>query len=429
MKIFYATFGCKVNSCETAALEELMKINGHESASSMEEADCIVVNSCAVTASGENRSVRALRQARRKNPGIITVLCGCAPQAFPEKYAECPDADIVTGNAGRSRLPELLDEFLGRGGRTLGVEPHTKSEIFEDLPFSSLPGHTRAFLKIEDGCDRYCAYCIIPYARGRVRSLDLGSIGRQAASLAANGYREIVLCGINLSKYGEGNGCDLSDAVAAVAKVEGIERVRLGSLEPDLLTDEMLRKMASEPKLCPQFHLALQSGCDNTLKAMNRRYNTDEYIAAKERILALFPDATFTTDVMVGFPGETEEDFRQSVEFVKKIGFLKCHVFPYSIRPGTAAAKMAGQLPKKEKERRAAVMSDAAEEKRRQVIERYVGGCYSVILEQPCEGGFTGYTPHYIPCVIPESAGKVGDIVKVRLLAPENGVCRGEIVK
>ncbi len=426
MKIFYSTFGCKVNSYETAALRQLMEQRGHESAESASAADCLVVNSCAVTSSGESRSVRAIAAARRENPNIITVLCGCVPQAFPEKYSSRQDIDIIAGNASRSELPELIERFAGE--RLRQVRPHSAEEGFELLPFSAMPGHTRAFLKVEDGCDRFCAYCIIPYARGRVRSSTPESISSRCKELAAGGYREVVLCGINLSKYGSDLGLNLADAVDAAA-VEGIERIRLGSLEPDLMTREMLQRMAAQPRLCPQFHLALQSGCDRTLAAMNRRYTTRQYLEAAELIRSCFPDAVFTTDVMVGFPGETEEDFRQSLQFVEDFGFLKCHIFPYSVRSGTAAASLPGQLERAEKQGRAKLMAEAAASARRKLLESFAGREAQVLIEQPSGGRLTGYTRHYIPCSLPLDAGRCGEIVTCRLLPPKGDVCPAQPVE
>ena len=427
MKVFYKTMGCKVNAFETAAIEAMMKARGHETAQSLADADCFVLNSCAVTATAENHSLKAIRAARRANPGIITVLCGCVPQAFPDKYADTDYIDIIAGNRDRSALPGMIEHFSAFGVSTQPVAAHTPTEIYEDLEMTFQPGHTRAFLKVEDGCDRYCSYCVIPYARGRVRSLAPGRVAMRAKSLAENGYREIVLCGINLNKYGDGEGYGLAEGVRAAASPEGILRVRLGSLEPELMTDDLLQKLAEEPKLCPQFHLALQSGSTSTLKRMNRRYTAEEFLAAAERCRTYFPDAVFTTDVMVGFPGETAEEFMESLEFVRRFRFLKCHVFPYSARPGTRAASMPDQIGKNEKDRRAAAMASTAEGIRAEIIASFDGKPAEVILEQPEDGWFTGYTAHYIPCLLPPEAGAVGDVVRC-VLEKQGDHCIGRMI-
>lgn len=426
VKAYIHTFGCKVNSYESAAMAQLLAHSGYEAAPDEKSADIVVVNSCTVTAGGDRKVAQYLRRVRRDNPGAILVLSGCLPQAYPEKAAQLEGVDIVTGTGNRGALPGLIADFLAGRIKTVDILANSQKE-FEPLSAESIEGHTRAFLKIEDGCDRFCAYCIVPHARGPVRSMPLQAVADAAARFAAAGYREIVLSGINLSFYGRGQGYDLADAVDAVCAVPDTLRVRLGSLEPDLLTDDMLRRLAGQNKLCPHFHLALQSGCDATLARMNRRYDTALFCDIAVRIRHHFPRPTFTTDVMVGFPGETEADFAQSLAFVRGFDFLKCHIFPYSARPGTAGAALEGQLSKTEKDRRAAAMADAAEETRARVLASFVGQPARVILEQPDGEGFGGYTDRYLPALVTGTCLHTGDVVTGAIRRVENGRCVIEV--
>ena len=279
----------------------------------------------------------------------MTVLTGCFPQAFPGEALAVEEADIITGSGARRRVLDNVLRFLQEGGRIVDIAPHEKSERFEELPMERLEGHTRAFMKIEDGCNRRCAYCVIPRARGSVRSRAEESILGELAALAKGGYAEVVFSGINLSSYGRDTGTDLAEIVEKAAQVPGIRRIRLGSLEPDLMTEEMIARMARVPALCPQFHLSLQSGCDATLRRMRRIYDTAGYRAVVEKLRAAFPGASFTTDIIVGFPGETEADFEESAAFVREIGFLKVHVFSFSRRAGTPAYDMPDQIDEAEK--------------------------------------------------------------------------------
>ena len=400
MNIYIKTFGCKVNSFESAATAELLRARGHNIIESELNADSVIINSCTVTSGGDKKTQQYMRHIRRENPKCIIMLMGCFCQAFPDRAEKLSEADIVVGTGNRQHAVDLLCEFYNTHRRVVDIEPN-RGKPYEPLAASMPDGHTRAFLKIEDGCDRYCSYCIIPYARGSVRSLPIGLLSEQIKSLAANGFSEIVLSGINLSCYGQGTDYDLADAAAVAALPEEIVRIRLGSLEADIITDEIIKKLASNSKLCPQFHPSLQSGCDATLKRMNRHYTTAEYCTFVDKLRASFDRATFTTDVIVGFPGETEQEFEQSLEFVESIGFLKVHVFPYSLRDGTVASKMPNQIDKAEKERRVMLMSQAAERSRERVMNSFVGTKARVILEQPtASGAFDGYTDRYLPALV-----------------------------
>lgn len=315
MKAAFYTLGCKVNQYETQAMMKQMAAAGYE----VEEhaggaADVLVVNSCTVTGESDRKLRQLLRRLRREHPEAVIVLTGCMPQAFPDKAAELADADIVLGNAQRSAVAAHVEAFLARHERLVDIPHHAAA--YERLSVDDFQGRTRAFVKIEDGCNRFCSYCIIPYARGRVRSRPLEELREEVAALAGRGFREVVLVGINLTAYGQDTGADIADAVSTAAAPAGIRRVRLGSLEPDHLTDALIARLAAQPKLCPQFHISLQSGCDATLRRMNRHYTSAEYAGLCARLRAAFPGCALTTDVMVGFPGEDEDEFAQSLAFV-----------------------------------------------------------------------------------------------------------------
>ncbi|MBQ9960065.1 MAG: tRNA (N(6)-L-threonylcarbamoyladenosine(37)-C(2))-methylthiotransferase MtaB [Oscillospiraceae bacterium] len=396
MTVFIETFGCKVNSYESAALYRLFGEAGYSAADTLQGADVVVINSCTVTENSDRKARAFINKTRRENPAAVLVLCGCFPQAFPEK-TESLDVDVLMGSGTRLETVAAVQRFK-QTGQKQNLLRSLEGAAFEPLEADELLEHTRAFLKIEDGCQRFCAYCAIPKARGPVRSMPLDEVRRQAQNFAAKGYREIVLAGINLSAYGSDLGCDLGDAVLAVAEAEGVVRIRLGSLECDILTDEILDKFARCDKFCPQFHLSLQSGSDNTLRRMHRRYRAAEYADVCERIRARFDAPTFTTDIICGFPGETEQDHKDSIAFCESIGFIRAHVFPYSRRGGTAAARMDGHLPRAEKERRAREMSAAMNARAEQELQRFVGRTARVVLEQPQpDGSYSGYTDRYLP--------------------------------
>ena len=398
MRVTFYTLGCKVNQNETGALAQLFEENGYTVVSNEEPADVYVVNSCTVTNFGDQKSRKWLRRAKRENPGAVTVLTGCYPQAFPEEAAEIKEADVVTGSGNRHAiLADVTRVLNGEDERVVDIRPHRKGEKFEELPMDKFAEHTRAFVKVEDGCNRQCAYCVIPRARGPVRSRDEESILEELRRLAAAGYKEVVLTAISLPSYGTDSGTSLVELIEKAAEVEGIERIRLGSLDPDMLHDEVITRMAAVKKLCPQFHLSLQSGCDKTLRAMRRPYTTAQFadIAAKLRAAFGAENVSFTTDVIVGFPGETEEDFEASMAFVTGQRFLKVHVFPYSRREGTPAAKMPDQVPKAVKEARASRAAAVAAELEDAFHTSLIGTEQPVLFEQPENGFYAGHAPNY----------------------------------
>lgn len=384
----------------------------------------VVVNSCTVTGESDRKLRQLLRRCRRENPHAVLVLTGCMPQAFPEVAEQFQEVDIVLGNAARAALPRHVHTFLTLGQRIVDISAH--SATFESLSIDEFQGRTRAFVKIEDGCNRFCSYCIIPYARGRVRSKPLDELRQELTTLADKGYTEVVLVGINLTAYGQDTGHSIADAVDTACAVPGIRRVRLGSLEPDHLTPEVIARLAAQKKVCPQFHLSLQSGCDATLRRMNRHYTAAEYAAVCRKLRAAFADCALTTDVMVGFPGEDEAEFAASLAFVQQIGFARVHVFAYSPRPGTPAAKAPDQVPGDVKTARSHRMIAACDALRDAFLSRYVGQTVEVLLETRCEDGcHEGYTANYVPVRV-RGNGEPGELVRVRILSQQNGVCIGE---
>ena len=429
MRVCFYTLGCKVNLNETGALEQLFRANGFTIAQEGEAADVFIVNSCTVTNFGDQKSRKWLRRKKRENPGAVTVLTGCYPQAFPEEAAQFMEADLVCGNGDRKAILENVQKLLDGHERIVAIAPHQRGEQFEELPVERFETHTRAFIKVEDGCNRQCAYCVIPRARGPVRSRSEISILEELRRLAASGYCEVVLTAISLPSYGKDTGTGLAELVEHAAAVAGIERIRLGSLDPDMLTDDDIRRLAAVPKLCPQFHLSLQSGSSKTLRAMRRPYTTEQYAAVAAKLREAFGEenVSITTDVIVGFPGETEQDFEDSMAFVAGQRFLKVHVFPYSRREGTPAFDFPNQVPEHEKESRSRRMTAAVEKVRAELAHAAQGRTAQVLLETPLSSTlFTGYTKQYLPVVVNAPGHKSGEIVTVTLGEWDGKRCRAQ---
>ena len=421
------TLGCKVNQYESQAMREELIRHGYLLSDNKEKADITIINTCTVTAVSDAKNRKLIHRVRRQNPEGIIVLTGCMPQAFPEEMSAFTDCDIILGNKERRELVPAIEKFLLDKTQQIDIPAHKNSgAVYENLTVSSFEDHTRAFLKIEDGCNRFCSYCIIPYARGRVRSKPLEDLHSEVERLARNGYREVVLVGINLSAYGQGEDFSLADAVEAACGVEGIERVRLGSLEPEQMDEPLLKRLAAQKKFCPQFHLSLQSGCDKTLKDMNRHYDSAQYAEIVGNIRSTFDNASITTDVMVGFAGESEEDFKTSLSFVKSIGFAKVHVFPYSVRKGTKAERMPDHVSPAEKERRAKVMGDTVENSRQEFLRSQIGRTEEVLFERLRHGYLEGYTKNYTPVhVKSEDASLCSEVRLVKLISVGKDHCDG----
>ncbi|GAA6515173.1 tRNA (N(6)-L-threonylcarbamoyladenosine(37)-C(2))-methylthiotransferase MtaB [Merdimmobilis hominis] len=428
MRIAFYTLGCKVNQYETQVLSQQFAAAGFDLVEPTDIADVYVVNSCTVTSSGDKKTRQILRRLKRQNPAAKVALTGCFPQAFPDAAEAFTEADVITGSYNRASLLPAIRECLATGSRVVNITAHQKGEAFEDMKAGKFFEKTRASIKIEDGCERYCAYCIIPYARGPVRSKPLMDLKLELTELAAAGYKEVVLVGINLSAYGKDFGGHLTDAIALACTTDGIERVRLGSIEPEMITDKDLEEMARYPRLCPQFHLALQSGCDATLKRMNRKYDTAEYRRMVGKIRELFENPAITTDIMVGFPGETEEEFASTLQFVEEIGLAKAHVFSYSIREGTAAARMSGQVDPQVKEERSARLIAATGKTRQEFLQNQVGTVQDVLFETQTGGLTHGYSKNYTPVFVKTDEDVTGAILRVEITGAEADHCIGRIL-
>ncbi|MCI8649108.1 MAG: tRNA (N(6)-L-threonylcarbamoyladenosine(37)-C(2))-methylthiotransferase MtaB [Anaerotruncus sp.] len=428
MKIAFFTLGCKVNQYETQILTELFTANGYEVVPHTQQADVYIINSCTVTATGDKKTRQMLRRFRTQNADACLVLTGCFPQAFPELAAQLPEADIITGARERSELVSLVAQQLATRQRIVKIIPHERGEAFEQMHAGGFLERTRAFVKIEDGCERFCSYCIIPSARGPVRSKPLDALRSELLDLSAAGYCEVVLVGINLPSYGKELGLRLIDAIETTAQIPGIRRIRLGSLEPELLTAEDIARMAALPQLCPQFHLSLQSGCDATLRRMNRHYDTAEYARIVDDLRCHFPNCAITTDLMVGFPGEDETEFEASLAFAQRIAFAKAHVFAYSQRPGTRAAKMPDQLSRAVKEARSARMIALTNRTRADFLQQQVGQTAQVLFESRMQNGqFEGYTENYVPVRVHAQTDLRGGIYPTRILGSDGETCQGEL--
>lgn len=420
--------GCKVNAYETEAMQELLEQAGYEIVPFQEKADVYIINTCTVTNMADRKSRQMLHRARKMNPEAVVAACGCYVQEKPDEAADC--VDIVIGNNRKKEIVRILEEYENsRGGekKRLG-EPlkdlvdigHTKE--YEELSLSRTAEHTRAYIKVQDGCNQFCSYCIIPYARGRVRSRSKDHVLEEVQALAGAGYQEVVLTGIHLSSYGIDNGEDLLSLILDVHEVEGIRRIRLGSLEPRIITEEFVRTISGLPKMCPHFHLSLQSGCTETLKRMNRRYTAEEYFEKCELLRKYFHEPALTTDVIVGFPGETQEEFEASRAFVDKVDFYETHVFKYSRREGTKAAVMPDQVPEPMKAERSAILLELSKKKQKAYEERLLGTTQEVLIEEEIERDGeiwqVGHTREYVKAGIKSRENLVNQLVPVEIENP-----------
>ncbi len=394
--------GCKVNAYETDAMRRMLVEDGYEIVDFAEPADVYVVNTCSVTNIADKKSRQMLHRARKMNPDAVVVAAGCYVQTNQGELGADPGVDILIGNNKKHELIDFLHAFeegQKRGGRLVNTVNINYRQGYEALNIAE-PGHTRAFVKVQDGCDQFCSYCIIPYARGRARSRALFDVLSEVNMLAANGCKEVVLSGIHLSSYGQDIGEDLLHLVEETAKTEGIQRIRLGSLEPGIVTEEFAKAISGIKKVCPHFHLSLQSGCDATLRRMNRKYSTQEYEKSCGYLRRYFAHPAITTDVIVGFPGETEEEFAQAKDFLQNIRFYEMHIFKYSRREGTKAAAMAGQVKEEVKARRSAQLIALAHDMSKEFGEYYLGKETEALMEEAyLEGGrryFVGHTKEYV---------------------------------
>lgn len=417
-KVALHNLGCKVNAYETEAMQELLEEQGYEIVPFGEHADIYIVNTCTVTNVADRKSRQMLNRARKRNPSAVIVACGCYVQARKDEMDD--SIDILVGNNRKKDIVNILREYENSGRQAhKEMLDINRTDEYEELHLTKTAGHTRAYLKVQDGCNQFCSYCVIPYARGRIRSRDYDSIIREVRKLAANGYQEVVLTGIHLSSYGMDTGGNLLSLISGIHEVEGIRRIRLGSLEPRIITEEFAGTLARLPKVCPHFHLSLQSGCDETLKRMNRRYTTGEYFEKCVLLRQYFHNPALTTDVIVGFPGETEEEFDKSRSFIDRVDFYETHVFPYSRREGTKAAVMANQVPKAVKSRRSSELLDLSKRKQRAYEEALIGTTQEVLIEEAIlykgEIYQVGHTKEYVKIGRKTSENLINQLINVEI--------------
>lgn len=422
----FLTLGCKVNQYETEAMQELFIADGYEVVDHSEVADVYVINTCTVTSTGDKKSRQFIRRSKRLNPDAVIAVVGCYSQISPEEVEAIEGVNLVLGTNNRKEIVNYINA-LDKDGHVNKVADIMAVNTFEELSIDAVKDKTRAFLKIQDGCNQYCTYCIIPYARGKVRSRALHNIIEEVKRLSSNGFKEIVLTGIHLGSYGvDLDNETLIDVIEATSEVEGIERIRIGSLEPRSITDAFLSRVAIIKEFCPHFHLSLQSGSNSVLKKMKRRYTAEEYLASVEKIRAVFPEASLTTDIIVGFPTETDEEFEETMKFVESVDFHQIHVFKYSIREGTPAALMS-QVDSKIKENRSHRLIEKAELMEQKFLESFIGKRVDVLFESYENFKATGHTKHYINVSTSIGSELTGAIRWVNVTSVEGKKLIGEI--
>ena len=423
LKVALHNLGCKVNAYETEAMAQKLEDAGYEIVPFNEKADVYIINTCSVTNMADRKSRQMLHKAKKMNEDAVVVAAGCYVQTATEKLLEDLSVDILIGNNKKKDIVEELQKYFDDNKYNKNVIDINATNEYEELELATVTEHTRAYIKIQDGCNQFCSYCIIPYARGRIRSREFDNIRQEVTELAKKGFKEIVLTGIHLSSYGN-NENKLIDVVEMIAGIEGVERIRLGSLEPNIVTEDFAKRLSKVEKICPHFHLSMQSGCDNTLKRMNRHYTSDEYFEKCELLRKYFDNPAFTTDVIVGFPGETQEDYEISREFVKKVSFSELHVFKYSKRDGTVAAKMENQIPEPVKTERSEDLIKVGEnltmEYRRKFIGKKVSVLFEEIINVAGENYWVGHTKEYIKVIMKSDKDLSGDIKNVSLIGFAN---------
>ena len=430
-KVAFYTLGCKVNQYETEAMLELFEKEGYEKAETEDYADVYVINTCTVTHMSDRKSRQYIRRMKKKNPDAIIAVVGCYSQVSPEEILSIDEVNLVMGTNDRKKIVEEVKK-IDASRKVSTVDDIMKVKAFEEIEINKTNGKTRAFMKIQDGCDRYCSYCIIPYARGRVRSRDLESIVKEVENLASNGYKEVVLTGIHVASYGKDikdSDIKLLDVIKQINDIEGIERIRLSSVEPILFTDEFVEAVSTMNKVCPHYHLSLQSGCDETLKRMKRRYTTEEYKAIVDRLRAAIPNVSITTDVIVGFPGETNEEFDKTYEFLKDIELTHMHVFKYSPRKGTPAATMENQVDPSTKHDRSEKLLQLNEENFNKFGQKMLDKEFNVLFEQKVgDNKYEGLTENYVKVIVESDNDISEQILKVKIKDVKNEFLEGILV-
>ena len=430
-RVAFYTLGCKVNQYETEAMLELFEKEGYEKAETEDYADVYVINTCTVTHMSDRKSRQYIRRMKKKNPDARIAVVGCYSQVSPEEILSIDEVNLVMGTNDRKKIVEEVKK-IDASRKVSTVDDIMKVKAFEEIEINKTNGKTRAFLKIQDGCDRYCSYCIIPYARGRVRSRDLESIVKEVENLAANGYKEVVLTGIHVASYGKDikeTDIKLLDVIKQINDIEAIERIRLSSVEPILFTDECVEAVSAMDKVCPHYHLSLQSGCDETLKRMKRRYTTEEYKTIVDRLRAAIPNVSITTDVIVGFPGETNEEFDKTYEFLKDIELTHMHIFKYSPRKGTPAATMENQVDPSTKHERSEKLLQLNEENFKKFGQKMLDKEFNVLFEQKVgDNKFEGLTENYVKVIVESDKDLSEQILKVKITDVKNEFLEGILV-
>lgn len=429
MKFAFYTLGCKVNQYETQAMQQMLLADGHTLGEFDEICDGYIINTCTVTAVSDKKSRNAIRRVRRLNPNAVVGVCGCYAQANPDEIRKL-DVDVLVGTADRRAFISHLEQAAEHKQKWEKIEDNRLGQDFEILPAGGLAARTRALLKVEDGCNNFCSYCIIPYARGRVRSMPLDAAVAEAQKLAAEGYREIVVNGIEISSWGWEwhDGSCLRQLLTALCAAVPEVRIRLGSLEPRTIDEEFCRALSGFRNLCPQFHLSLQSGSDPVLRRMNRKYDTARYYESVRLLNEYFPGCAVTTDLIVGFPGESEASFEESLAFIHKCALTKVHIFPYSRREGTPADKMPDQVPKAVKEARAARAAAVAAELEDAFHSALIGTVQEVLFEQPEDGLYAGHAPNYAKVYVRSDEALRNRTCRVRITEPCREGVLGELV-
>ncbi len=429
--VAFYTLGCKVNQYDTEAMAELFEKSGYEVVSNTEKADVYIINTCTVTNLGDRKSRQFIRRSKKNNPDSIIAVVGCYAQTAPEEVLAIEGVNLVIGTDERNKIVQLVEK-IDKENKLNYVNDIMSVNKFEELSIEEIKGKTRAFLKIQEGCNQFCAYCIIPYARGPIRSRRPENIIEEVKRLSQNGFKEIVLTGIHIASYGKDlKDIDLIDIIKEVHNIEGIERIRLSSVEPTLLTEEFIEEITKLPKFCPHFHISLQSGCDETLKRMNRKYTTDQYRKIVKKLRASIPDIAITTDIIVGFPGESEEEFCQTFNFVQEMELSQIHVFKYSPRKGTPAAKFKNQIPSKIKNYRSEKMIKLGEKMMRRYREKFINEDMDVLFEDILDKDkriITGFTSNYIKVAAKGSKNLIGEILPVKIREIKNDIVFGEII-
>lgn len=427
--IAFCTLGCKVNQYETEAMTELFKQKGYTINSFDQKSDIYVINTCTVTATGDKKSRQMIRRAKSANSEAVIAVVGCYAQVAPEEVAKIEGVSLIVGTNQKREIVSLVEEYIEKQEQKHAIDDILKDKEYKEMWITSYEERTRAFVKIEDGCNQFCSYCIIPFARGPVRSRPVENIRTEVENLAQNGFKEVVLTGINISSYGMDSHSSLADVIETVAEVDGINRIRLGSIEPRVLSEEFIARISKIPKVCNHFHISLQSGCDETLKRMNRKYTTAQCFECIENLRRYFDNPAITADVIAGFPGETTEEFEATMNFLKTVKFSEAHIFAYSNRKGTKADTMSGQIPKSEKESRSRQMIDLCAQTQREYMESCIGKTYPVLFEREAKKGiYEGHMTNYVRVQVQSNEDISHRITDVKITSVSGDVLDGKLI-